>query len=186
MSRRKSDPLRTLADAEVAALGQSARSQSAPAAEVARAEALLAVHAGLDYQKAAAAAGRFSGDAVSHLVARFNVEGLRALRPRSAPPRPKYTALDRERILREASRTPIPESDGTATWSLSLLRDALRSAPDGLPRVCTYTIWRVLHEAGITFQKTRTWCPTGTAQRVRKSGIATATATDPDSEAKKN
>ena len=184
MSRRKSDPLHTLADAEVAALGQSARSQSAPAAEVARAKALLAVHSGLDCQKAAAAAGRLSGDAVSHLVARFNVEGLDALRPRSAPPRPEYTTLDRERILREASRTPAPERDGTATRSLSLLRDALRAAPDGLPKVSTYTIWRVLHEAGITFQKTRTWCPTGTAQRVRKSG--TVAVTDPDTEAKKN
>ena len=184
MSRRKSDPLRTLADAEVAALGQSARSQSAPAAEVARAKALLAVHSGLDYQKAAAAAGRLSGDAVSHLVARFNAEGLEALRPRSAPPRPKYTTLDRERILREASRTPAPERDGTATWSLSLLRDALRAAPDGLPKVSTYTIWRVLHEAGITFQRTRSWCPTGTANRTRKSGIVATT--DPDTEAKKN
>jgi len=185
MSRRETDPLRTLADAEVAALVQSARSQSAPAAEVARAKALLAVHSGLDYQKAAAAAGRLSGDAVSRLVSRFNREGLVALRPRhGGGPEPKYTAPDRERSLREASRSPTPERDGTATWSLSMLRNALRSAPDGLPNVSTWTIWRVLHEAGITFQRTRTWCPTGTAQRVRESGIVATT--DPDSEAKKN
>ena len=184
MSRRKTDPLRTLTQEELESLGRAARSATAPAAEVARAKSLLAVHAGLDYQKPAAAAGRHSGDDVWHLVARFNVEGLRALRPRSAAPRPEYTAHDRERILREASRTPTPERDGTATWSLSLLRDALRSAPDGLPKVCTYTIWRVLHEAGIAFQRTRSRCPTGTARRVRKSG--TVAVTDPDTEAKKN
>ena len=131
MSRRKTDPLRALTEEELESLGRAARSAMAPAAEVARAKSLLAVHAGLDYQKAAAAAGRLSGDAVSHLVARFNIEGLQALRPRSATPRPKYTTHDRVRILREAARTPTPERDGTATRSLSLLRNALRSAPDG-------------------------------------------------------
>ena len=185
MSRRKSDPLRTLTPEELESLGRAARSATAPAAEVARAKSLLAVHAGLDYQKAAAAAGRLSGDAVSHLVARFNREGLAALRPRrGCGAAPTYSCVDRRRILFEARREPTPERDGTATWSLSLLRRALRAAPDGLPKVSTYTIWRVLHEAGITFQRTRSWCPTGTAQRVRKSGIVATT--DPDTEAKKN
>ena len=185
MSRRKTDPLRTLTEEELESLRRTARSATAPAAEVARAKSLLAVRAGLDYQKAAAAAGRLSGDAVSHLVARFNRQGLQALRPRhGGGPAPTYSSDHRERILREARREPTPELDGTATWSLSLLQQALRAAPDGLPKVSTYTIWRVLHEAGITFQRTRSWCPTGTAKRVRKSGtVATA---DPDTEAKKN
>ena len=39
---------------------------------------LLAVAGGDDYQTAARSAGRRSGDAVSHLVARFNAEGLAA------------------------------------------------------------------------------------------------------------
>src|SRR3954468_24816019 len=82
MSRRKTDPLRTLTDDEVAALAQLSRSQAAPAAQVARASMLLAVAAGDDYQAAARAAGRRSGDAVSHLVARFNAEGMTALVPR--------------------------------------------------------------------------------------------------------
>ena len=78
MSRRKKDPLRPLTDAERLALTQLSRSQAAPAAQVARATMLLAVAAGDDYQQAARAAGRRSGDAVSHLVARFNAEGLAA------------------------------------------------------------------------------------------------------------
>jgi hypothetical protein len=64
MSRRKQDPLRPLTDAERDELVQIGRSQSAPAVEVARARMLLAVARGADYQQAALAAGRRSGDAV--------------------------------------------------------------------------------------------------------------------------
>ena len=95
---------------------------------------LLAVADGSDYQQAARAAGRKSGDAVSHLVARFNREGLAALDPRHGGGHaPTYDAAARDRILREAARTPTPEADGTATWSLTILRRVLRAAPDGLP-----------------------------------------------------
>src|ERR1700716_3844741 len=120
MSRRKKDPLRPLTDAEGAALIQLSRSQAAPAAQVARAAMLLAVARGDDYQSAARAVGRRSGDAVSHLVARFNTEGLAALSPRHGGGRlPIYDQAARERILREVKRSPTPEVDGTATWSLS-------------------------------------------------------------------
>ena len=60
-----------------------------------------------------------------------------------------------------SAASPRPEADGTATWSLSTLKGSLRSAPDGLPRVATSTIWQVLHEAGLSYQQSRTWCPTG-------------------------
>ena len=185
MSRRRKDPLRPLTDDERHELLSLSRSQTAPAAHVARAVALLAVERGLDYQPAAREAGRRSGDAVSRLVARFNHEGLGALEPRHGGGQPKaYSAADRERILREAARTPTPEADGTATWSLSLLRDALRAAADGLPNVSTFTVWHTLREAGYSFQRTRTWCPTGQAVRRRKSGRATVT--DPDAAPKKS
>src|SRR5947209_14297441 len=74
MSRRKKDPLRVLTEPERRELDGLSRSQTAPAAEVTRAKILLAVADGSDYQTAARAAGRRSGDAVSHLVARFNAE----------------------------------------------------------------------------------------------------------------
>lgn len=78
MSRRKKDSLRPLTDVEQLALTQLSRSQAAPAVQVARATMILAVAAGSDHQRAARSAGRRSGDAVSHLVARFNLEGLPA------------------------------------------------------------------------------------------------------------
>jgi transposase len=185
MSRRKKDPLRELTEPERQELNQLSRSQTAPAAEVIRAKILLAVARGDDYQDAARAVGRRSGDAVSHLVARFNAEGTAALTPRhGGGRRPTYGPEGTGRIVAEARRAPTPEADGTATWSLSTLRRALRKAPDGLPRVSTYTIRRALRESGASYQRTRTWCPTGTALRRRKAGPAVVI--DPDADAKKS
>jgi hypothetical protein len=42
-----------------------------------------------------------------------------------------YGEKARDRILREAARSPTTEQDGTATWSLAILRRVLRAAPDG-------------------------------------------------------
>jgi transposase len=185
MSRRRKDPLRTLTDDERQELMRRSRSHAAPAVRVARALMLLAVADGFDYQEAARSAGRKSGDAVSHLVARFNREGLAALDPRHGGGHQRtYDAAAQDRILREAARTPTPDADGTATWSLAILRRVLRAVPDGLPTVSTFTIWQVLRGAGYTFQRTRTWCPTGSALRRRKAGLATVT--DPDAGAKKS
>ncbi len=156
-----------------------------PAAHVARAKELLSVAEGSSFAEAARRAGRKSGDAVCKLVARFNLFGLSALETRYGPGvTPTYTAIERQRILREFERPPHRERDGTATWSLSLLRVALRKAPDGLPEVSTYTIWAVLREAGYTWQRNRSWCFTGSVVRKRKSG--TVRLKDPDLDAKKS
>jgi len=185
MSRHQNDPLRPLTDAESQTLAQLSRSRAAPAAEVTRATLLLAVAHGAGYPQAAHAAGRRSGDAVSHLVSRFNREGLAALRPRHAGGRRRvYGDKERGRILAETARVPTPQRDGTASWSLAALRKALRSAPDGLSQISTYTLWQVLHEAGCAFQRTRTWCPTGEAFRKRKAGGVAVT--DPDAALKKS
>jgi len=185
MSRRKKDPLRPLTEPERLELARISRSQAAPAVQVARATMLIAVAGGSDYPHAARLAGRRSGDAVSHLVARFNAEGLAALSPRHGGGQPRtYAHGSRERILQEVRREPNPEADGTATGSLSTLKGSLRSAPDGLPKVATSTIWQVLHEAGLSYQQSRTWCPTGAALRKRVSG--TVVVTDPDAEPKKS
>ena len=185
MARPPKDSLRPLASDEHAWLERLSRSRAEPAAQVARAKALLAVAGGQRYTEAARAAGRRSGDAVAQLVARFNRAGLAALTPGHGGGQPKrYTQAEQARILREARRAPDREADRTGSWSLATLRRVLRRAPDGLPTVSTYTIWSVLHEAGFTWQKDRSWCETGTAIRKRKGG--TVTVRDPDAEAKKS
>lgn len=184
MTRRQKDPLRALTEEERTILTQISRAGSEPASHVARATILLAVAAGQSYQTAARSAGRRSGEAVAHLVARFNRDGVAAVEPRHAGGRaPSYGLAERARILAEVQRAPKREQDATATWSLSLLRQALRTAPDGLPQVSTFTIWAVLRDAGYTWQRSRTWCQTGTVTRKRKQG--TVEVTDPDTQAKK-
>jgi transposase len=124
-----------------------------------------------------------SGTTVAGLVARFNRVGLAAVR--IAPGRGRkaaYPLTARAQIVATAQREPERRTDGTAAWSLSTLQRALRRA--GLPRVGTSIIRRVLQEAGSSYQCTRTWCPTGTAHRKRKSGVVTVI--DPRTEEKRN
>ena len=186
MSRRQSNPLRALTDDERIWLQKIARSKREPAAHVARAQQLLAVATGHSYTTAAQAAGRKSGDSVAHLVARFNREGMQAVEPqRGGGRKPIYGSKERERILKEVRRAPDPERDGTATWSLMLLRCALRKASDGLPDVSTYTIQSVLQGAGFRWPRTRSWCETGVSKRKRKSGEVVKVV-DPDTESKKS
>jgi transposase len=185
MARQQSQPLRRLTKAERRELTALSRSRTAPVAHATRAKLLLLVADGHTFQQAARAAGRKSGDAVAHLVARFNDEGTAAVAPRHGGGRARvYDEQARERILREAQRVPTPEQDGTAAWSLSTLQKALREAADGLPHVSTYTLWQVLRGAGYRPQKGRTWCPTGTVVRKRKAGRVTVT--DPDAVPKKS
>ena len=184
MAGHQKDPLRPLTPDERLHLEQGSRSRTDPAAQVARAKALLAVADGASFEAAARAAGRKSGDAVAHLVTRFNRDGINALIERHGGGQPKrYTQTEQERILQEVRRNPDRDTDKTATWSLSTLQGALRRAPDGLPGISTYTIWCVLHDAGFTWDRDRSWCETGTAVRKRKSG--TVIVIDPDAVAKK-
>ncbi len=169
-------PLRTVTQEEEQALQRIVKASSERVDVVKRAKAILVVRAGQSYTQAAREAGYKSGDSVSQLVERFNQQGLAALR--IAPGRGRketYTLLERERIVQEFRRNPDREHDQTATWSLMTLRGALRK--EALPEVGASTIREVLYEAGYRFGKTRTWCPTGTAIRVRKAG--TVTVQDP-------
>src|SRR3982751_2508047 len=184
MSRHQNDPLRPLTADERQELARLSRSPSAPAAQVERARALLAIADGASYTAAAHRVGRRHTETISAWVSRFNRDGLVAVRPgHGGGARIRYGADAQQRILAEWARTPQREQDGTATWSLSLLQKALRQADDGLPKVSTFTIWRTLHEAGLSWQKSRTWCETGVAMRQRKHGVVRVS--DPDALAKK-
>jgi len=147
-----------------------------------RAVALLAVADGQSFDAAARRAGYTKGYTVTRLVRRFNARGLEALS--IAPGRGRkatYQAADRQQILDVLQQPPEREADQSATWSLTLLQRRLRG--DGLPQVSRDTIHQTLRQAGYTYQRTRTWCLTGTARRKRKAG--TVTVVDPETEQKK-
>ncbi len=172
MARLIVEPLRSLSETERQELTRVTNAPSESVRRHRRAAALLAVANGATLTQAARRVGWQVGDTVGALVRRFNHDGLAALddRPRSGRRR-RYGPGERERILREFRRQPDREKDGTATWSVSLLKRALRQAPDGLPEVSTFTVLHALHEAGFTWQESRTWCNTGVALRKRKDGV---------------
>lgn len=182
MAPSQKEPLRVLTAEERVALERLTHASSARVDAVRRARALLAVADGSRFVAAARQAGLGSGSAVTALVRRFNRRGLGVLR--IAPGRgrrPTYDPTVRAQIVATAQRPPDRKTDGTATWSLSTLERRLRR--DGLPELGATTIRRVLEEAGSSYQKTRTWCPTGTAQRQRKAGVVTVV--DPQTEQKR-
>src|SRR5918912_3885296 len=117
------EPLRPLSPAEQTALQRIAKSSSERVDQVRRATALLAVARGEAFIHAARQAGLRSGTTVADLVARFNRQGLAAVRIASGRGRkPSYTLEARARIVATAQRQPTPRTDGTATWSLSTLQ----------------------------------------------------------------
>lgn len=182
MAGAAQERLRALTEEERRALERRQRAGSARVDRVRRASALLAVAEGQPLVAAARRAGLRSGRTVAGLVGRFNRHGLGALR--IAPGRgrkPTDDATARGAIVATAQRQPDRKLDGTATWSLSTLERSLRR--EALPQVGATTIRRVLADAGSSYQQSRTWCPTGTAQRQRKAGVVTVT--DPQTEQKR-
>ena len=182
MATAQKEALRPLTPAERAALEQVRRATSGRVARVRRAAALLALAEGTSFAAAARQAGYRSGSAVTALVRRFNRRGLAALTIAAGRGRqPTYDPAARAQIVTTAQRAPERQADGTATWSLSTLERTLRR--EAFPRLGATTIRRVLEDAGSSYQRTRTWCPTGTAERKRKSGVARVV--DPQTEVKR-
>jgi transposase len=182
MTRPQKEQLRALTAEEESALQRLIRASSERVDRVRRARAVLAVARGQPFRQAAQTAGLRSGSAVAGLVQRFNAQGLAALSIASGRGRkPTYDATARAQIVATAQTPPDRKKDGTATWSLSTLRKRLRK--EGLEQIGANTVKRVLEDAGSSYQKTRSWCPTGTAQRKRKSGVVTVI--DPETEEKR-
>jgi transposase len=182
MAPPRKEALRGFTGAEQATLERLAKATSERVDRVRRARALLAVAQGQSYPQAARHAGMSSPSTVFYVVHRFNERGLAALAIGAGRGRsPTYGGSARAQIVATAQQPPERRPDGAATWSLATLQRRLRR--DGLTRIGTSTIRRVLQEAGSSYQRTRTWCPTGTAQRVRKSGVVTVT--DPQTEQKR-
>src|SRR3954468_13094564 len=93
MSRHRKDPLRPLTADERQELTRLSRSLSAPAAQVERARALLAIADGASYTAAAPPVGRRHAETISAWVSRFNRDGLAAVRPgHGGGPRIRYGA----------------------------------------------------------------------------------------------
>src|SRR5664280_986895 len=164
------EPIRKLRKGERLLLQKVAQCRTETAEVVARAKSLLAVAEGDGFAAAARAGGRKSGLGVARLVKRFNRQGVSALQTQPGAGHPlTYTDEQRAEVLAEYRRQPDREMDGTGTWSLSTLQRAVRKKPK-LEHISLYTISGILHEAGLTWQRDRTWCETGVSIRKGKQG----------------
>ncbi len=182
MAPLQKEGLREIGTDEQVIMERLSRASSQRVDRVRRATALLAVSRGKSFAESAKQSGFKSGSTVAELVARFNVHGLAALTIASGRGRkPSYDGAARAQIVGTAQRPPDRKVDGTATWSLSTLERALRR--EAFPQLGATTIRRVLETAGSSYQRTRTWCPTGTAQRKRRAGVVTVV--DPQTEEKR-
>ena len=182
MGRPVQEGLRPLTKPEEQELERITKATSERVDTVRRAKVLLAVAAGKSLTKASQEAD-LSREAVTKVVKRFNQRGLDVSSIAAGRGcKPTYTSQQQALILAEVQREPDRKVDQTATWSLMLLRQALRKK--ALPHIGAETIRQVLHEHGYRYQQNRTWCRTGYALRKRKSG--TVTVYDPQTPEKKD
>ncbi len=182
MARPIHEALRERTDAERAHVQATVRATSERADVRQRAVALLAVAEGQSCEAAARRAGYAYGSAVSRLIRRGNAHGLAALE--TAPGRggkPTDTPAERQQILDTLQEPPARARDQSATWSVTRLQRRRRA--NGLAQVRRETVQRTRQRAGYRWQRTRTWCPTGTARRKRTAGVVTVV--DPEAERKK-
>ena len=96
-------------------------------------------------------------DTVRDVIHLFNAKGLAALDPRWAGGRPRLISEGDIEVIVAAARTR-PEKLGLpfTRWSLRKLA-AYLAGRDRPVRISRERLRRILHERGISFQRTRTW-----------------------------
>src|SRR5438034_1168729 len=97
-------------------------------------------------------------DTVRDVIHAFNAKGLAALDPRWAGGRPRLISDEDIEVIVAAARTR-PEKLGQpfTRWSLRKLADYLARRPGRPVRIGRERLRQILHERGISFQRTRTW-----------------------------
>ena len=106
----------------------------------------------------AEAAGMFAATAqyAREVIHAFNTQGFAALDPKWSGGRPrKFGSVAREIVCRVAKTAPQQLGLPFTTWSLTKLVEHLARAHRIV--VSAETVRQVLHEAGISWQATRTW-----------------------------
>ncbi len=97
-------------------------------------------------------------DTVRDVIHLFNAKGVAALDPRWAGGRPRRISDDDIEVI-VAAATTRPEKLGLpfTCWSLRKLAAYLASRPERAGRAGRERLRQILHERGISFQRTRTW-----------------------------
>ena len=97
-------------------------------------------------------------DTVRDVIHAFNAKGLAALDPQWAGGRPRRISdEDIEVIVAAATTRPEKPVQPFTRWSLRKLADYLACRPGGPVTIGRERLRQILHERGISFQRTRTW-----------------------------
>jgi transposase len=97
-------------------------------------------------------------DTVRDVIHDFNTRGLAALDPNWAGGRPRQITSDDEEFIIATARTrPTKLGRPFTHWSIRKLADHLARHAERTVRVGRERLRQILHEHGITFQRTRTW-----------------------------
>jgi transposase len=92
---------------------------------------------------------------VRKVIHEFNEEGFDSLRPEYRGGRPRrITPTERKRVVAVAGARPDTQGVPLARWSLDRLSAYL--AEQGLV-ISPVHLWRLLEQAGLSFQRTRSW-----------------------------
>ncbi len=97
-------------------------------------------------------------DTVRDVIHAFNEKGLAALDPQWAGGRPRLISDDdREFIIATATTRPMKLGRPFTHWSLRKLTDYLTRNGNRRVRIGRERLRQILHEHGVSFQRTRTW-----------------------------
>ena len=108
-------------------------------------------------------------DTVRDVIHAFNAKGLAALDPQWAGGRPRRISdEDIEVIVAAATTRPEKLGQPLTRWSLRKLADYLACRPGGPVTIGRERLRRILHERGISFQRTRTWMESADPDRDAK------------------
>ena len=163
--------IRTFQNQESELLQAIVQARSMPVQIVQRASIALRSSEGMKPAEIAKEVGLSVGR-VREWVKRFNEHGVLGLfdLPRSGRPR-EYTAEQALKVVEAATTTPAELNVPVNTWSLRHLQRYLEYET-GVGRLCRQTICDILHEHGISYQKSQRWQePTDPEFEVRKDAI---------------
>ncbi len=110
---------------------------------------------------------------VRELIRRFNRGSFEALRPRARSGRPsKYSEEEVSMMLEVLTWRPHDLGLGFRTWSLRKLAGFL--VETGIVNEISHTtLDRILHEQGVSFQRTKTWKESKDPEFVSKKNAST-------------
>jgi len=134
-----------------------------------RAQVILSSDAGIKVKQIAQVMG-YSDLQVRRIIHCFNKRGVDGIRPRYRGGRPPIFSEQQRRVVVElAESRPKDWGYPLSCWSLSQLQLVLIKKKK-IPYISRPTIRTILREAGLTYQRTKTWKQSNDPQFDKKNG----------------